>query len=180
MHPIIYSLALSIFALTPSCGFSQQPENTKPTVDEEYQVVLNGGSNAAEFATEPNLKSDAGNRKMGDPTRFGPGLSATKNKDELQAPEMPIFRYVMSIAAIIALMIGVLWAMNKLNRHYSGSQHGSLIRLTNRVHLDNKNSLALVHVGDQELLIGIGVNGMTLLHKDSHLPLDQYSKPTND
>ena len=64
MQPIFYILALSIFALTPSCGFSQEKENTKVTVDIDHQMNLDSKSTAAKASAESELKSDAEKRKI--------------------------------------------------------------------------------------------------------------------
>ena len=99
-------------------------------------------------------------------------------------------QYLLSFGFVIALLLGLLWTLRKLQGAQAGSG-GLLRRKAGRLHLIEslsigpRQKLALVSVDGREVLLGItasSINALQALHPGAQTPegereLDAASKP---
>ncbi len=118
--------------------------------------------------------SVSGEKKV-DGKGFGPGITQTNTDRHETGLGISPAKYLFSIGIVVIMMIAILWVMNRLNFGSHTERGKAFITIKNRIHFDNKNSLALVNFRDEELLVGIGTNGITLLKTYCH-PTDSDTK----
>lgn len=94
-----------------------------------------------------------------------PPVEKTDTSAPTAGPELgiPIWRYIFSLLVIGVLMGGGAWALRNVVNTLERRGHFRPIRVRSRISLDTRNSLALVRVGDEDLLVGSGPGGVTLL-----------------
>ena len=95
---------------------------------------------------------------------FGPGMKKEDSKKEDSGIKISLFRYVISIIVVIILIGGTFYALKKVSNKIQGKGYGSLM-VNQRLQLDAKNSLYLVQVHEEEVLIAVGPRGSKVLSK---------------
>lgn len=122
--------------------------------------------------TVPPVGDDGTALKEGDDPvktgRFGPGVERVNLDEEKPVSSFSPARYILSIVMVILFLGGFMFILNKVNHKISRSKVNSGIKVTSRMHLDSKNYLALVTTPEQELLIAVGNNGVSVLNKSRH------------
>ena len=66
-----------------------------------------------------------------------------------------IFRLVGSFLIVIALMAGLLWALRRLQTKMAVQNSGRKLQVLEMLSVGTRQKIALVRVGDKEVLIGI-------------------------
>ena len=150
-------ITLNIYGQTRIDSTIESGTVKKPTLKANDHKYI--GSDATADGSDPHKTQKA--KPM-----FGPGKKQSNDKEKQSGLGMSMIQYVSSIGIVILMMVGVLWLLNRVNSGSSISNRKSFIKVTNRVHLDSKNSLALIEFQNDQLLIGIGANGITLLNKN--------------
>jgi flagellar protein FliO/FliZ len=74
-----------------------------------------------------------------------------------------LFRVLGSLALVIALLVLLLWALNRLNIKISSQNAGRKLQVVEILSLGGRQKIALVRVGAKEVLIGISPTQITAL-----------------
>ncbi|OGV69006.1 MAG: hypothetical protein A3K19_31155 [Lentisphaerae bacterium RIFOXYB12_FULL_65_16] len=74
-------------------------------------------------------------------------------------------RYFLSLLVVGGVMVGVLMVLRRLRGQLVGAPQQHNLRLLGRLPLDQRNSLTLISVKDEELLVGHGPEGVRLLRR---------------
>jgi flagellar protein FliO/FliZ len=100
------------------------------------------------------------------------------------------FKMLASLAVVIALMIGAMYLLKKYFYQPSTAINGnSMIRIISTCHLNPKNSILLVDVLGQVMLLGVSNHQMSILgtitdpevlDKVNNIHLSQKSIPVSD
>jgi len=90
---------------------------------------------------------------------------------------LPVWRYTLSLLVVAGVMCGAVWLLKRLQRRLDGYGPERTIRVLARTPLDTRNLIALVRVYDEEMLLGYGPNGASLL-KSWAIPGDRTEPPT--
>jgi len=74
------------------------------------------------------------------------------------------FKMLVALAIVIALMIGAMYLLKKYFYQPSAAIHGNaMIRIISTYHLNPKNSILLVDVLGQVMLLGVSNHQMSIL-----------------
>ena len=69
---------------------------------------------------------------------------------------MEVLRMLGSLAVVIALLLAVLWSLKRMqNKMLTTSQPGRRLQVLETLGVGTRQKLALVRVGEQEILISI-------------------------
>jgi flagellar biosynthetic protein FliO len=75
-----------------------------------------------------------------------------------------IFRLVLTLAFVIAIILGTVWVLRRLMaKRWPGKLKDRPIRVLDRIQLAPKRSLDVVAVGDRIIVLGVTENGINLL-----------------
>ena len=74
-----------------------------------------------------------------------------------------IFRLLGSFLIVIALMAGLLWALRRLQAKMAVQNSGRKLQVLEILSVGTRQKIALVRVGDQEVLIGISPTQISAL-----------------
>ena len=75
-----------------------------------------------------------------------------------------IFRLVLTLGAVIAVILGTVWVLRRLmTKRWPGKLKDRPIRVLDRVQLAPKRSLEVVAVGERIILLGVTENGINFL-----------------
>jgi len=110
----------------------------------------------------------AGKRKFGQarsPGKFGPGVTKLESTDSMMSLGIPIWRILLAIVMLGGLMWLFFFGLKRFGRRFSGDEKSLSIRIVSRQGLDAKNSLVMVRVYEEDLLLGVGPNGVNLLSR---------------
>lgn len=112
---------------------------------------------------------------------IGPGLPTDDSKQRRQArqatfktgeavPEIDTWRMWLVALILLLMVAGMIYILKRFGKNIIPGGGAQIITLKSRVQLDQKNSVALLRVYDQEFVVGSGPQGITLLAK--LLPID--------
>ena len=76
-----------------------------------------------------------------------------------------IWKLSISSLFVLSLLIGFLFLLKKFGAKYAGIKTDDIIRITSRVQVDSKNTLMMLRVYEDEMLVGVGQNGIQLLSR---------------
>jgi flagellar protein FliO/FliZ len=74
----------------------------------------------------------------------------------------PALRMLASLAAVLALVIGLAWVAKKLRT--AGHLKSGLIEVVSGVSLGAREKVVLLRVGQEQVLVGVSPSGMRALH----------------
>lgn len=74
----------------------------------------------------------------------------------------PALRMLASLAAVLALVVGLAWAVKKLRN--AGHLKSGLIEIVSGVSLGAREKVVLLRVGQEQVLVGVSPSGMRALH----------------
>jgi len=80
-------------------------------------------------------------------------------------PLVNMWKLSFSSLLVLLLLVGFLYILKKLTAKYAGIKNDDVIRVVSRVQVDTKNSLMMVRVYEDELLVSVGHNGIQLLSR---------------
>jgi len=80
-------------------------------------------------------------------------------------PLVSMWKLALSTLLVLSLLVGFLYVLKKFGAKYAGIKTDDIIRVTSKVQVDSKNSLMMLRVYEDELLVGVGDNGITLLSR---------------
>ena len=74
-------------------------------------------------------------------------------------------QYLLSFALVIGLLLGMLWALRKLQNGQGFAKRGhQRLHMLESLSLAPRQKIALIRVDDQEVLVGITAQQITVLH----------------
>lgn len=170
-HLLILSLAVSVFYLAGAYA-----GETKPAPPANSTPATHEGSKQTEQKTAANQPEDKvktpekpeNNGKLSRP--FGPGI--TKRKNDSNIRQLDKTNWTLQYFLVMLMLAGLftaLWVgLKLLNRRLSGHGYGSM-EVIQRLALDGKNSVVLMRWHDDELLLGVGPQGVQLLDRAARL-----------
>ena len=74
-----------------------------------------------------------------------------------------VFRMLGSLGLVIALLIALLWALRKLQGKMNSQNAGRRLQIIESLSVGTRQKVALIRVGEREVLIGISptqINGL--------------------
>ena len=74
-----------------------------------------------------------------------------------------VFRMLGSLGLVIALLVALLWALRKLQGKMNSQNAGRRLQIIESLSLGTRQKVALIRVGEREVLIGISptqINGI--------------------
>ena len=74
-----------------------------------------------------------------------------------------VFRMLGSLALVIVLLVALLWALRKLQVKMNSQNAGRRLQIIERLSVGTRQKVALIRVGEREVLIGISptqINGI--------------------
>jgi flagellar protein FliO/FliZ len=80
-----------------------------------------------------------------------------------------LFRMIGSFALVLALMAALLWALRRLQGRMLGQNPGRKLQIIESLSVGPRQRIALIRVGENEVLVGITPTQMTAL---AQLPSD--------
>lgn len=88
-----------------------------------------------------------------------------------------VFRMLGSLALVIALLVLLLWALRKLQGKMNGQNAGRRMQIVESLSVGPRQKVALIRVGEREVLIGISPNQINGIASwpDAHLPPTDFS-----
>lgn len=86
-------------------------------------------------------------------------------RDSANSGMMSLWKLSFSAFFVLALLCGFLYLLKKFGAKYVGIKTDDIIRISSRVQLDSKNTLMMLRVYEDEILISIGPNGINLLSR---------------
>lgn len=88
-----------------------------------------------------------------------------------------LLRFAVSIVIMIAVLGGFYLFMKKFGRKIGGNTNPGTIRVIAKQYIDNKNYLVLVKVYEEEVLLGVGGNGINMLSKFAPIESGDEDEP---
>jgi flagellar protein FliO/FliZ len=85
-----------------------------------------------------------------------------------------LFRMIGSFALVLALMAALMWALRRLQSRMLTKNSGRRLQITESVSIGPRQKIALVRVGNHEVMVGITASQITAL---AQWP-DRASQPT--
>ncbi|MEI6801809.1 MAG: flagellar biosynthetic protein FliO [Burkholderiales bacterium] len=73
------------------------------------------------------------------------------------------FRYIGSMALVLALLLGLLWLLRRLKGMQRVQQSGSRLQLLETISIGPRQKISLLRVGSKEVLVGITAGQFTAL-----------------
>ena len=112
---------------------------------------------------------------------IGPGLPVDDSRQRRQArqvtfktgeavPEIETWRMWLVALILLLMVAGMIYILKRFGKNIIPGGGAQIITMKSRVQLDQKNSVALIRVYDEEFVVGSGPQGVTLLAK--LLPID--------
>ena len=99
--------------------------------------------------------------------RFGPGITKLGSDRPVSigsgTPNVSALRIFLSLALLAAVMGGAFYLLKKASKKISGQTSDSVLRVVGRAQLDQKSFVAMLRSREQEFLVAVGSNGVTLL-----------------
>ncbi len=74
-----------------------------------------------------------------------------------------LFRMFGSFALVLALMAALLWALRRLQSRMNGHNPGRRLQIVESVSVGPRQKIALLRVGDHEVMVGITASQITAL-----------------
>ena len=74
-----------------------------------------------------------------------------------------LFRMFGSFALVLALMAARLWALRRLQSRMNGHNPGRRLQIVESVSVGPRQKIALLRVGDHEIMVGITASQITAL-----------------
>ena len=79
------------------------------------------------------------------------------------SPSLGILQYVASFALVVALLVGLLWALKRLQGAKAFARREQRLQVVESMSLGARHKVALVRCDHREVLVGITPSGFTLL-----------------
>lgn len=151
----IISLLL-IFAILASVSFAQEETGTTPKDTGKTEAK---NEEPAGKELQPYTKPDIAKRKV-----FAPASEKAEGGEQVKTTGgASVWVALFSLIIVIGLIFGVYYVFRKFVPNMPRIRSGKAVQFLARRYLDTKNSLALIKVGNRILLIGITLDGMSLL-----------------
>ncbi len=106
--------------------------------------------------------------------------STLKNNENALSLEFPVFKLIVSFVLLFGVLGGVIYALKRWGKRFTGLENNATIKVVSRSHLDGKNYLVVVRVYEEEMLLGVGNNGINLLSRFSPIGEDEIEANNND
>ena len=74
-----------------------------------------------------------------------------------------LFRMLGSFALVLALMAALLWALRRLQSRMNSQNAGRRLHIVESVSVGPRQKIALLRVGDREVMVGITASQITAL-----------------
>ena len=74
-----------------------------------------------------------------------------------------LFRMIGSFALVLVLMAGLLWALRRLQSRMATQNSGRRLQILESLSIGPRQKIALVRVGDHEVMVGITASQITAL-----------------
>lgn len=164
----------------------RQSELKDEDVPEHTTTELDSSEKADSPHKQSSFVTKFGEKAKGH--KFGPGITKVSPNESVASLGVPLWRITITFTVLIGLIVLVLYLIKKLGKRFGGIDFGSKIKLVSRLQLDQKNSVALVRIYEQELLLGVSNENVRLLTKFSSIDngeldddeFDEDDKKTSD
>ncbi len=175
----------NILIIVSVLSFALFAQNDKEVVTEKPQIeehkVLNTDKQVVAEKLqieEPKvLKTD---KKKGDWYDNKKAELDKKGSDDVMSDNLPYGQLIFAFGFLFIIMGAVLYAIKKWGRKFTGLENEATIKIIARNHIDTKNSLVVARVYEEEVLLGVGANGITLLSRFSPIGEDEIEANNND
>ena len=74
-----------------------------------------------------------------------------------------LFRLIGSMIVVLAILLGLLWVLKRLQMRMNQSQSGKQLQIIEAMGVGPRQKIALIRVGDHKILVGISPGSMTPL-----------------
>ena len=120
--------------------------------------------------TNNKLDSSINNKTVKDKNNLITNSNKKEDKDitkaTLNSPEIPLGQTISGILAVFVFIVIIVIIMKKYgNKLGIGNFTNNIITVKARQQLDSKNSVSVIKVYEDEYVLGVGANGITLLSK---------------
>jgi len=91
-----------------------------------------------------------------------------------------LFRMIGSFALVLVLMAALLWALRRLQSRMNSQNSGRRLQIIETVSVGPRQKIALIRVGNHEVLVGITPTQMTSLGQlpeGSHISQAAHATP---
>lgn len=152
-------------------------EAAEQLVDDAKSTSVKFGNGSAvgsqgEVKPEKSSEEIPSNYKKNDIDRFENKQFPTKSDSvgsvvpkAAGKPLVDMWKLSLSCFLVLSLLVGFLYILKKFTAKYAGIKNDDVIRVVSRVPVDTKNSLMMVRVYEDELLVSVGQNGIQLLSR---------------
>ncbi|NQZ69263.1 MAG: flagellar biosynthetic protein FliO [Lentisphaeria bacterium] len=138
-------------------------------------------AHSAEFA-ETDISEEMSTELQKNPSkkRFGPGVTKIEKKKASQSLGISMGRYFLSMLIILLLIGGFFYGLKKFSNKVSGQSGYGSMNVQQRLVIDGKNTLVLVKVHEEEMLLATGPQGTRLISKFATIDLDNEAFVLDD
>ncbi len=171
---IVSVLSFALFAQEKENENLQALEKSVESFNENEEQIPKDKSKTEEYK---NLKS---NRNMGEYYDNKKAELQEKGSDDALSADLPFGQLIFAFGFLFIIMGGVLYAIKRWGKKFTGLENEATIKIIARNHIDTKNSLVVARVYEEEVLLGVGANGITLLSRFSPIGEDEIEANNND
>jgi len=184
MKLLLSNIIFAIYAISLNAqvadNFAQVADNPAQVADDSVK-----NRNFAHIATPEELakkkelakKEAAALRKR---LQAQPWNKGNKTGDDVADINIPIVKLVFAMVIMFSVMGGVFYLIKRFGRQYIGIDNAANIKILSRASLDTKNYVAVIRVYEEEMLIGVGNNGISLLSRFSPIGEDEIEANNSD
>lgn len=81
----------------------------------------------------------------------------------MEPTSLELFRLIASLALVFGLLGGLLWALKKMQHRLQGASPNRKMALIESLSLAPRQKIALIQIGEQQLVVGITPTSITPL-----------------
>jgi flagellar protein FliO/FliZ len=87
---------------------------------------------------------------------------------------MDVLRMVGSMAVVIALLLAVLWGLKRIQNQMLTAKHTGRMQVLESQSMGNRQKIALVRIGEHEVLLGITPTQISALGQWPAAPVKHF------
>lgn len=182
------SLAIVVSAMSLQAGAEKESEKSGEAVTAESVIAKFQEASVTEFSPKEFLKSRRYGLKGGQEVKKDSPEEASESKnvsetnsfmsslresgskyvaeEESRRDQGWVWRYLFSMAAVVALMGGVLFVLRKFRFGLTrGTAAEKGVRILGKFPLDKHNHLIMIRIKDEDLLLASGSDGVKILSR---------------